>query len=466
MKKNSLLALAMLSILTISGCGNTSSTSVQPKSSVEIALEKIQKGFKTNGVINETARYLNGPNGAYTGDSTSVEYEYEFVFENREKNGCQRAVARKQEDGSIWITEDDIYIEGEDGHVYFDELTYRNTIEMVEVVDSNENQVNYAYYFDNPFTHISVSDFTYVDDNKYTLDSHKASYIASSLFGQIDDIFYNVIKKADVIIENDEIKSITLVPNDLLAYDNYDSNLSIYFLLEASTVMNFSEVGTASVKVHTPKVHDGTTHTKLDNALEATKNNYTLTVNWNQTNDGEVLDPVVSKYYFADDVIFMKFDNSTEDIVENSDLFVKVNADESLTAYGYDLVTNTWTTKAAIDNGLSAYNSMNVMEIQPIIHTVAAELFTYVTSDDTYYICDELVSFIGAECFIPPIELVSDPYFNGYGSECKIKLDSTGNIDTILIQYTVDNSFMSRSVDCELKFENIGTTTLPYGITL
>ena len=45
-----------------------------------------------------------------------------------------------------------------------------------------------------------------------------------------------------------------------------------------------------------------------------------------------------------------------------------------------------------------------------------------------------------------------------------VKLTADGNLDTVNVGYSIDNGFLARDVNFELVFENIGTTTLPFGI--
>ena len=66
--------------------------------------------------------------------------------------------------------------------------------------------------------------------------------------------------------------------------------------------------------------------------------------------------------------------------------------------------------------------------------------------------------------FIPALETIGDDYLNGFGTGAIVKLNSEGVLDTVNIGYAIDNGFLDRVVNFELVFENIGTTTLPFGI--
>ena len=76
----------------------------------------------------------------------------------------------------------------------------------------------------------------------------------------------------------------------------------------------------------------------------------------------------------------------------------------------------------------------------------------------------ELETFIGVEAFIPALETIGDDYLNGFGTGAIVELNEAGNLDTVNIGYSIDNGFLARDVNFELVFEDIGTTTLPFGI--
>ena len=142
-----------------------------------------------------------------------------------------------------------------------------------------------------------------------------------------------------------------------------------------------------------------------------------------------------------------------------SDVILTYDKDGTFTTYGWQDDIQSFTRQGAASNGLMDYDNKELWELIPEIDDVAPEIFDYDSENDVYVCCDELVAFIGSECFIPLLDV--DPEFNGYGTNCEIKLGEDGNIETITVVATVNNSFQVAQIEYVLEFTNIGTTTLP-----
>ena len=456
MKKINLLSVSLIAMMALVGCNGDSP--------IDKAIEDLRKGFVLEGTIHQKARFLDGFDGAYTGEEAEHNFTYTYVFENNEVTGLHRNFLGVEDNGDTYSVLNDTFIRGNDGHVYYKELTCQNTVVDTPAVDNTGKVVNYDYYFCNPFNYILGSDFIQVEGNTYTLAKDKASFLSTKLFNAFDICFDEVIKTINCTFENGELKSMELIPEDLMDYATVGAS-NKYYILETKAVLNFSKAGTAKLDLVKPREHKDY-HDSLNDAFKKIEDNYTLTVNYMCSNDGEDLPVNVRKYYFTKEGIFYKTDcTDLNNPVANSDIALKVNSDGSLTAYGYNEATNKWTTAAAISNGLSVYNSFTRKDIEPVINTVAGEIFDYSSQQDKYYICEELETYIGVLAFIPALETIDDGYLNGFGTGAIIDLNDNGDLNTVNIGYSIDNGFLARDVNYELVFENIGTTTLPFGIS-
>ena len=457
MKKINLLSISVITIMALTSCGGVE------KSPIEKAVENLRNGFTLSGEIFQKAKFLDGYDGAYTGEEAEHKFTYSYQMEDGEVTGLSREFLGVEEDGNTYNVLNDTFVRGDDGHVYFKELTVHNTVENIAAVESSGKEVNYDYFFCNPFDYILASDFTLVEGNTYTLARDKASFLSTKLFNAFDICFDEVITHVTCTFENDELKYMELIPEEIMDYTTVGAS-NKYYILESKVTLNFSNAGSTKLNLVQPRAHKDE-HDKLTAAFKNIKDNYTLTINYTATDDGEDLPTNVRKYYFTKDGIFYKTDcTDMENPVANSDVALKVGENGKLTAYGYNEATNKWTPQAAISNGHSAFNSFTRKDIEPVINTVAGEVFDYSANQDKYYVCEELETFIGVEAFIPALETIGDDYLNGFGTGAIVELNEAGNLDTVNIGYSIDNGFLARDVNFELVFENIGTTTLPFGI--
>ena len=125
-------------------------------------------------------------------------------MENTETIGLSREFLGIDDDGSKYTVLNDTFVRGNDGHVYFHELTYQNEVVDTPAVNSAGQIVNYDYYFCNPFQYILASDFTHVEGNTYTLAQNKASFLSTKLFNAFDICFDEVITSVNCTFENNE----------------------------------------------------------------------------------------------------------------------------------------------------------------------------------------------------------------------------------------------------------------------
>lgn len=459
MKKKSFIALssALMVVATLSGCGSTGDKVITDM------LDGLRNGFKVESNIN----LLGTPHDDVYDPVTQI-YHANYIFQNTGMVATQATIIVEEEDGTSYVAMNDLLKEGEDGSGFFLDLTYENKVIETQAIDDTGAVANFGLYYGNPFAYINESDFTKIDDSTYSLSREKASFLSTRLFGILDDVFYALIEETTFHLENGKLNTIYLKPVAVdttiqMGYEN------IEVIIDSSAELKISEIGTA--KVNAPVVKEyKTEHDTLATALKAVGNNYTLIVKenvdeTNLLNYAESNEYYESHYYFADDYLLWRpgYLEEYPEYDAASDVVIKLNENNSVTGYGLDSVTNTWTTAALFSNQLSGVNDNTVDVFRPIVSGVAPEVFEYDAEKDEYHICSELAPYIGYDCFVPAITAPQE--VEGYGTDCTIKLEN-GMIDEIVVEFYFNNSFRERIGTITLDFLNIGTTTLPSDIVI
>lgn len=452
--KNKLLKtiLCASAVLPLASCG---------KGKFDSMLDNLSKGFKLEGTITQTAHWLDGMNGNPTGENSSNTYNLTYYYQNNNDiTGVSQKVTYLDTLNEVIVTElDDTFIEGNDGFAYFYDLSYKNKLEAVAAIDSRGMNVNYAYYFDNPFTHIKSSDFTKLEGNRYELERSKAFYLSYILFNQIDTVFFEVIKSAQFTIDNGTLKNAKIEPISIYDYATIGQQ-NRYYRLDTIVDVNFSEIGTA--KIQTPELRETQSyHAPLQSAFDAITNNYTLKVSHlSNFNNPSKIKNIFYFYFTESDIYWQAGEHTSPDPL--NDVILRINPEtKTCTPWGYDDINNKWSANAA--SSFSQLRNAPVEAFLPVISDVAAEVFDFDTHSRIYSANEFILPHIAAECFVPNI--ITTQELNGYTSKCDIILDN-GALKTINIEYYYNNGWDVYSGEYVLEFSNIGSTVLPFGITL
>lgn len=430
---------------------------------IKTTLEGLRNGFAFDGDVNLKATYENTSLG-----ETVSQRPVQYTYENAEKTAIQRKIYSIEEDGTKYLDDNEVLVEGEDGSAYYMELDYTNKVAEIQAVDSLDTPINYGLELGNPFAYIIESDFTKVNDTTYSLSKEKAAFFVSKLFGFLDDVFYTIPQEATFTFENETLKNIKIIPGTL------DDQITIGYSTEPYTVsavvdLDISDIGTARVDVPEVKEHKPE-HDALGVALKKFGKNYTTKAKYTQVTTN-LMNLQMSKFdyyynmYFADDYLFYQagYDKDATSYNKVNDVLLSYDDDGTFTAYGLNEVNNTWTQQAAASNGLSPYSNLYTYYLIPEIANVAPEIFEYNEKTGLYECCDELIGHIGAYCFIPPLEN-EEPY-NGYGDKCTIKLEGD-TITQIVISFYYNNSFNEMVGTFTFDYSDFGTTTLPSDIVV
>lgn len=464
MKKLTIILTSLFMVTTLAACNQSK------ESDISKALKELRAGVALKGQVKQVAQKLTGQHGALTGEQNENIFDLDIAYQTDGENGYEINVTgyNDKELKDSYTYYENSLVEGEDGFAYYYDLNYDNTVEKHKftTTDTDSGYLNYGLYFTNPFELIVEEDFTLISDNTYSLAKDKATLLASNLCGVIDQTFYEAIDKCTFTFENGSLKSFSFNPIEVeVAMTDLTIFANAYFLMNSYTTFSVENAG-SDVKIYKPAPRQGSeAHTKLQNALNKIQDNFTLTRSCDSTVDGVYQgNETVRLYYTGSDLYY-----GVGIANEARDTDFVLHASEGtrfLKAYGYDETYAEPTFSNSV--GKSTFASINEAftypEILPIISDVKAEIFDYNAERDVYTICDDMVSYIGAFCFMPP--LASDRTVDGYGTACEISLTASGNIDTITIKTDKTDFFNSYQYTFILYFDNVGSTTLPFNITL
>ena len=103
MKKINLLSISVITIMALASCGAQTSP-------IETAIENLRKSFTLEGEIYQKAKFLDGYDGAYTGEEAEHNFTYSYYMENGEVTGLSREFLGVEEDGNTYNVMNDTFI--------------------------------------------------------------------------------------------------------------------------------------------------------------------------------------------------------------------------------------------------------------------------------------------------------------------------------------------------------------------
>ena len=477
--------VALMTLLTVVGCGDNSNSSSNSSGSSSVVLTENQKlekmvndarkGVKFVGTVHQTSNILDGDHGTPTGEVMENVYNSSFTYQSGKENAFSSYVYSKEEDGTETVYFNNKVFQGEDGYAYYYELNYDNTVTAFPFYDYGE-KVNFAYYCLNPFSYFEAEDFIKVKDkdNTYTLSRENASLFSSNVFGDIDTAFFGVVKSIEFVLDGSKLKSFTLIPEDNYGMQiDFSTGGEIYYFLEQVATFNVEDVGYAMVAK--PKVREVTENrTELD-ALQAAFSkyagkNYTANMKIEYTGDRAGETSFATYYYTGEHLYYSRQEDQSKPNAEN-DILLYDNGGDYLVPYGYsDALSGTRATFTQDDassfKGFStSYTKYTYDDVNPEISKVSADLFDYNKTFKNYSVCDDIVSNFAHKAIVPQLNVLSG-YLDGYGNSFKIKLTSSGDIDYISFSVSYSDYFESISANIRLTFTNVGTTVLPHNLVL
>lgn len=480
------ILLTLIGSLLISGCQSSNNSDSTSSSSISLTpfalmLNKYKKGVQLEGEVNQKVYFLD-ETGEKTGKESSNAYNVSFTYQSIDENAYAGYIAQRLPNNEEYIYVNNRAFEGKDGFSYYYDLNYDNTLRAVPHYDkTGKEHLNFAHYYINPFHYLFEEDFIKVNDNTYRLVKDKANYFASSVLSEVDVAFQDINKACDFIIENNEIKSINIVPADAYGSNtDYETWEEIYYVLEQNATLTIGKVG-SDVKLEkpTPNVVPNEHKepiAKLQSAFDKFEsNNYTMKV------DAEFMDQQGNKtyekstYYFTGDQVYLTYNVIDEENVEENvltpnaekDVFFYNNGEE-LIPLGYSAEDNEEDkygfSKDVKPKFLQLKESYKYDDIAPVISKVNADIFNYNSRYNYYSINEEMVSYISSLAFIPKVNTYST-MSNGSGTKLNIRINSENDIDYIDFNYNYDDGmFFYEDGRIRITFENVGTTTIPFDI--
>lgn len=487
--KKSIFSLSLVSLVAISmfsGCDSNSNSStndnlVTKDKDVANEIVNLKNGVKFSIEVNQNLKFLDKYYGEYTGKTENHKISAEIIYQGGELKAFSSKVVDSYLDGFVYDKVNMISYEGEDGASYYKMLNYDNKVETYADI-YNGVPVNYNYYCANPFSFLSLEDFSRTSDSTYTLSKSKSSFLAVNVLGDIDEAFHSVIDECEFRFEGENLKSIKIVPHPqhrqrTIKQDNH------YYMLEQEVILNVDEKG-SNVKVNDVKPNNPLDTLEIDKLQTAfnnlKKNNYTLNLETEfKESKMEVLEENEEKeynnyslyatyFYTGRDLYFSS--RLEEELPEkpsaDNDVLLYDVGRENLSAYGYsevESVDNPVFTKAAGSNFSVIDNSYTYEELNPKLNEIDAKIFNYNKEKNCFSICEEMKQYIGSIAIVPPLSTISE-YLGTFGTGMDIYLTNDGNIDRAEFSFLFHNGFEYLESKSILRFSDIGTTELPYNL--
>lgn len=346
------------------------------------------------------------------------------------------------------------YVKDENGYVATEVLDYSNTIIDKKVAGNAIYDVEFA----NPFSLISIEDFT-LENDYYLLNSRKNDIFLKYLLGinyEIDNVkFY---------FTNEEFEKITISSVD---YENtyLDLNINQYIPVNISyeTEVTLSNIGTTAIEGK--KVLESRNSDKeeaLQKAFEQIGTNFTIILNEHDRDYEPNHDYDTVWYFNGEDAVYHQ--QTMGDTRKSYDLYYKTDEafpDGKLRYFDYDETTATWNYVEPVYS--QSYNSApkTYEWFLPKFSTVSPLVFDFVEEENKYVVTNtDVLGYIG-NAFLPGAYSIS--YFtNGAGDKCEIELTTDGKIKNITVGYYYEDSQgFPLWRDFDLQFLNIGKTTIP-----
>lgn len=492
MKKNTIMLslVSLMSISLLTGCNlfnnnsmiNNSSSTINKKL-INEEMKLLNAGVKFSIEVKQNLKFLDKIYGEYTNKKETHNLSAEIIYQGGELKAFSSKVKDSYLDGFEYDKVDMCVFEGKDGGTYYKELNYDNTVNTY-AYEQDGILVNYNYYCVNPFGFISEDDFIKLNENTYSLSKSKSAFFASYVLGDIDDAFFGVIDKCEFVFDGKDLKEIKVVPHPSQR-QRTEGYSNVYYMLEQEVILSVIDKG-SNVKVNEVKPNEPKDTAEIEKLATALKNlkkdNYTLDLEVEfKGSKMEVLEEGEEKeyaYHYGYATYFYTGTDLYHSSRQEKELPATPSADndmllydvgkEKLAAYGYseaDSVNGAVFTQAAGSNFSQINNVATYEEITPKLNEVNANIFNYNSEKGCYSICESMETYIASIAIVPPFTTFAE-YLYDYGTGLDIYLGNDGNIDRIEFSFMYHEGYTYLEGNSVIKFSNIGTTVLPYNLTV
>lgn len=392
----------------------------------------------------ETETISRHDNGAYMFEN---EYRYDII---KTRDASSEAISYGENEIVSKVVRDS------SGRLSEEYLAYDNTIQTHAL-----SNASYDMDYGNPFAYVSVDDFSLDEDGVYHLNELKQWEFAYRLMRidyPLDDVAFHF--KDDGSLDRIAIDATPSVgvTQDAYTYEYIQINV------ESHAEARFFELGSAVF----PGIEEATSRDeeheqKLEAALKGIGDNFTIVISEHDRDYEPNHDYDMVMYFDGEEIYHqITLGDLTSGLYYAED---ESRPDGNLYCHGYNDETGEWEYYEAVST--RSYNSSPspYAELLPLLASTSPYLFSYDAEEDVY-VCDNLdaLGYMGNP-LSPGVRHIT--YFtDGETDKATIKLKANGQIDTVTVGYTYEDSQgFELSRDIDMQYVNIGTTTMPEGFT-
>ncbi|MCH5180019.1 MAG: hypothetical protein J1F32_02255 [Erysipelotrichales bacterium] len=386
MKKKCVFSIVTFGLISgfLFSCGNGSSTNSSkedddiPASEVSKALKNIKEGYKLSG------------SGKLFEDE-EADFSFEYTYLNKDEEGFSTKISLVYPDDPDDILIDETYFKDEDGNIYQESLGIDNVVKR----DINMNYTYESAYI-NPFTLLNENDFYLESNGKYSVDTHKMSYV-------LDKVFYmnNKFVSAFMTIKDDKFVSFEVNAKEAFENNSYVSKVEGNF--------NYDNVKLN----HVLPLEESDAQKKLTTALNSVGDAFVIDFINNKESEHQ-------KIYMSGKSIFVQYDYSATEIDEWQDSWWNsVIGENGLIELYYMADIDAWG-----DNG-NSYESYE--EALPKFDIISGALFEYDEARDVFTLESEYADIVAGQ-FMPKMFYNAVGYKNNLTIEISLANDSLSNL--------------------------------------
>ena len=423
----------------------SSATSVDPaETSINQSLAALDSGFSLSIKMMQSA---TDSTGYITYQDTGSDYA--LITTSEEKAVSYVTNYYDHDTGEIFSSTKPTILFGDDSDaIYSEELTCGNTInkDYSAYPDSK-----FSSTFVNPFASLSFEDLTLREDGTYAVTEEKARSFVTAWQYAISD--KASVKEAYFSLVDGSLKTFDL-QIESYTEDSYTYTLDFHAdILATGNDVTIDRIQTIK--------DDETDKTALREAFDKVGKNFTLTFDFNETDEAGYDEPYTSKYYYDGTKIFDQYDMTMEDDLYNPDTLFYPEAENS-----------TILLRAIYDDSSSSFdpNAWSTMNYTPISYDAHLPQLANISTD--FFTANADGSFNVRDGYAPLLFSYLEPYnerralFAESATSIVISLDEAG-YPLIKLGYAYDmyGDGELSVYELTLSFSDVGSTVLPEYVT-
>lgn len=476
MKKKNIFIL--LSSLLLVGCTNETPAPapiIKEESPIQKGLNTLREGFTFTGTLERTRTYYTSSSfitpidpSQFSESDLKATSNFTFTFGN---NSYYRKVEEYNAISEGFETYvEDTYFADEKGRIYSETLTAANEIGR----DYKKNGANNVTFegggYDNPFFYILEKDIIKNEDNSYSLNIDKASFIFNRLCGFYASGAQNGPKECSITLNEDSlITRITYSPK-IRYVAEYDSTQDTYYFYTVDQVYDFYivDAGKDKVKHIEKEAQKGASNLALKKAIENFDGSNVTLVATDTDLSSEIPSSKTKVSYLDGKNAYIKYFDSSRNGSETSlnvDYDYVLTKNPKLPYYEARIYENDlWIPSNKTRFGKVNQDKYTYIDLIPHIKGISSDLFTYDSASDSYICENEAVSELGRNYFqSSAIELQMTNAH--YANKITIQLNSEDQIKTVTVDYKYADFFSASLIttgQIVYRYQKAGSTVLPF----